>query len=170
MHYNTALLVGRFQPFHNGHLYLIKKALQAADKVIIAIGSANIQDDNKNPYSYRQRQKMIMAVISGEKIQARVAQIIGLDDYYDDEKWLKQIHQKVKPFDLVVGNNEWTNRILEKAGYPILRVGFYRRYRYEGGKIRQLMKSKGVWQDRVPGSLTSGRFLLYFLSVSCLFF
>ena len=47
----TALIVGRFQPFHKGHLFLIKKALEKANKIIIGIGSANIIDEN-NPIDF----------------------------------------------------------------------------------------------------------------------
>jgi len=152
MNYNTALLVGRFQPFHNGHLYLIKKALLSADKIIIGIGSANVIDEN-NPYSITARQQIIERVIRQEKLKDKVEQIIWLDDFHNDEKWTKQIKEKANKFDLVVGNNEWTNRILEKAGYPILRVKYYQRYRYEGEKIRQLMREGKKWQNRVPAYL-----------------
>jgi len=152
MHYNTALLVGRFQPFHNGHLFLIKKALKKADKLIIGIGSANVTDGN-NPYSTSLRQQMIEIVAKEEKLSDKIVQIILLDDFHNDKKWLDQIYKKSTKFDLVVGNNEWTNRILEKAGYPILRVGFYKRYQHEGEKIRQLMKENKNWQDRVPECL-----------------
>ena len=153
MHYNTALLIGRFQPFHNGHLYLMKKALLSADKLIIGIGSANVTDKN-NPYSVGLRQLIIKTMIKEENLSDKIVQIILLDDFHNDEKWLKQINEKSKKFDLVVGNNKWTNRILERAGYPILRVGFYKRYQYEGEKIRQLMKEGKKWQNRVPSYLT----------------
>ena len=53
-----ALIVGRFQPFHKGHLFLIKKALTLADKVVIGIGSANIIDVN-NPIDFETRKKII---------------------------------------------------------------------------------------------------------------
>ena len=154
MHYNTALLIGRFQPFHNGHLYLIKKALQKVDKLIIGIGSANIIDE-RNPYSTNLRQEIIEIVAKEEKLSDKIIQIISLDDFYNDKRWLEQIQKKAAKFDLVVGNNEWVNRILEKAGYPILRIGFYQRFKYEGEKIRQLIREGKKWQDRVPKYLIS---------------
>jgi len=58
MDYHVALIVGRFQPFHKGHLFLIKKALEKADKIIVGIGSANITDEN-NPIDYETRKKVI---------------------------------------------------------------------------------------------------------------
>lgn len=153
--YKTALIIGRFQPFHNGHLYLIKKALECADKIIIGIGSANVSNDD-NPYSITKRQLMIQTMINSEQIQDRVSEVVFLDDYNNDEKWLKQILDKVTKFDLVIGNNEWTNRILEKAGFSILRMGYYKRYQYEGQKIRELQRrKKGEWIARVPLYLES---------------
>ncbi|MEK7177332.1 MAG: adenylyltransferase/cytidyltransferase family protein [Patescibacteria group bacterium] len=53
-----ALIVGRFQPFHKGHLFLIKKALEKADKIIVGIGSSNITDVN-NPIDFETRKKEI---------------------------------------------------------------------------------------------------------------
>ncbi|MBI5133324.1 MAG: adenylyltransferase/cytidyltransferase family protein, partial [Thaumarchaeota archaeon] len=35
------LLVGRFQPFHNGHLHAVKFALTKVEMLWIAIGSAD---------------------------------------------------------------------------------------------------------------------------------
>jgi len=36
----TALIIGRFQPFHLGHLLLIKEAAKEADIIVIGIGSS----------------------------------------------------------------------------------------------------------------------------------
>jgi len=85
-----ALIVGRFQPFHKGHLFLIKKALEKADKIIIGIGSANITDEN-NPIDYETRRKIIRAVAYKEKFENRLIKIVPLDDFFDDEKWLENI-------------------------------------------------------------------------------
>ncbi|MCL4375156.1 adenylyltransferase/cytidyltransferase family protein [Patescibacteria group bacterium] len=152
MQHQTALLIGRFQPFHYGHLYLLKKTLSVTDRIIIGIGSANVTDGN-NPYSFVLRQKMINTVIKQEGFTKAVIQIVGLDDFPDDQQWLQQLLKNVKSFDVVVGNNEWTNSILAGAGYPIMRIGYYQRYRYEGVKIRRLMQEGKNWQDRIPAYL-----------------
>ena len=67
MNYKIALLIGRFQPFHKGHLFLIKKALEKADKIIIGIGSSNMSDEN-NPIDFETRKKIIKAVFYKEKV------------------------------------------------------------------------------------------------------
>jgi len=136
MKFSRALLIGRFQPFHKGHLYLLKETLKIADKLVIGIGSASIFDEN-NPLSYEERKKMIETVIKKEKIGDRVIKIVTLEDYFDDQAWLANVKKQVGDFDLVVGNNDWTNKIMEKAGYKIKRFPYYGRKLYEGWRIRK---------------------------------
>lgn len=144
-----ALVVGRFQPFHKGHLFLIKKALEKADKITIGIGSANITDEN-NPIDYETRKKVIKSVFYKEGIEEKLSKIVPLDDFFDDKKWLSNLKKQVGKFDLALGNNEWTNKILKKANYKVIEVDYYNRGLYEGWRIRKLIKEGKKWQDRVP--------------------
>jgi len=154
MKYRTALIVGRFQPFHNGHLFLIEKALEKADKIIIGIGSANIEDVN-NPIDFETRKKIIKAVAYKEKFEDRLIKIVPLDDFFDDKKWLKNLEKQVGKFDLALGNNDWTNNILKKAGYKVLKVEYYKRDLFEGWRIRKLIKEGKKWENRVPAYIVS---------------
>ncbi|MFH0979888.1 MAG: pantetheine-phosphate adenylyltransferase [Candidatus Roizmanbacteria bacterium] len=159
MKYKVALLIGRFQPFHKGHLYLVKKTLEKADKLVFGIGSTSIYDEN-NPLDYETRRKIIKAVAYKEKIEDRVIKIIPLEDFFNDKKWLNNVKKQVGDFDLVVGNNEWTNKIMEKAGYHVKRFPYYKRYLYEGWRIRKLSKEGKKWEERVPDYLISNFELL----------
>lgn len=154
MNSRTALIVGRFQPFHKGHLFLIKKALEKADKIIIGIGSSNILDIN-NPIDFETRKKVIKAVFYKEKIEDKLLKIVPLDDFFDDKKWLANLKKQVGKFDLALGHNEWTNIILKKAGYRVLEVDYLKRGLYEGWRIRKLIKEGKRWQNRVPKYIVS---------------
>ncbi len=149
MRNKIALIVGRFQPFHKGHLFLIKKALENANKIIIGIGSANISDVN-NPIDFETRKKVIKAVFYKEGIEEKLVKVVPLDDFFNDQKWLDNLKKQVGEFDIALGNNEWTNNILKKAGYKVLKVDYYKRGEYEGWRIRKLIREKKKWQDRVP--------------------
>ena len=149
-----ALIVGRFQPFHKGHLFLIRKALEKADRIIVGIGSANIIDEN-NPIDFETRKKIIKAVVYKEKFEDRLIKIVPLDDFFDDKKWLTNLKLQVGKFDLALGHNEWTNNILKKAGYKVLKIDYYKRGIYEGWRIRNLIREGKKWQDRVPTYLIS---------------
>lgn len=54
--------VGRFQPLHNGHLDLIRQAIEEANGgyTAIFIGSADGKQDARNPFTYLQRTDMLM--------------------------------------------------------------------------------------------------------------
>jgi len=43
------LMVGRWQPLHEGHLYLFRKRIEAGENVLVAI--RDVEKDEKNPYS-----------------------------------------------------------------------------------------------------------------------
>ena len=154
MEFKVALIIGRFQPFHKGHLFLIKKALEKADRIIIGIGSANVSDEN-NPIDFEMRRKVIKAVAYKEKFEDRLIKIVPLDDFHDDKKWLENVKKQVGDFNIVVSNNDWTNKIVEKDGFKVLRIPYYKRELYEGWRIRKLIKEGKKWQDRVPKYLIS---------------
>lgn len=148
MKYCTGLVIGRFQPFHLGHKYLIKKALRLCDEIVIGIGSSNRNDCN-NIFSYTQRRNFIKKFIKQERLQSRIRKIIPIPDIPSDDEWLKLLLQKITP-DLVIGNNDWVNSIFKKAGLCVERVPHYKRYLFEGVKIRKLITEGKAWQDRVP--------------------
>ena len=53
------IVLGRFQPFHNGHAYLVEQALARFEKVTIAIGSSQDEWTVDNPFSFEERKGMI---------------------------------------------------------------------------------------------------------------
>ena len=59
-HKRYALFIGRWQPFHNGHKYLIGQALSQGKHVCIAIRDTEISE--KNPFTVEQRKAMIWRV------------------------------------------------------------------------------------------------------------
>ncbi len=147
---NVGLLIGRFQPFHKGHLYLIKKALEQVDSLKIGIGSANVTDEN-NPYSFEERKKILETVAKTENIKNRIVSIIPINDHLQsDEIWYEKAKEVVGEFEVYVGNDEWNTGIFGGHGHRVLRFPFYKRYRYEGTKIRRLMIKGGKWKERVP--------------------
>lgn len=87
----TGLIIGRFQPFHNGHYELLKYCERKSDDVIIIIGSANKMDRN-NPWSVFERVEMIRSVSS----EALIAYV---NDYDSDKDWIKEIKEIVEQND-----------------------------------------------------------------------
>lgn len=67
---STAVYIGRFQPFHKGHLHVIEEALkdERISKLIVIVGSTNKAITSKNTYTYEQRKAMIEACVDNDKV------------------------------------------------------------------------------------------------------
>ena len=61
--YDYIVYVGRFQPFHNGHLETLRQAAEAGKEIIFVIGSANAAPTPVNPFPADERISMIRDVV-----------------------------------------------------------------------------------------------------------
>lgn len=80
MAFNNGIIIGRFQPFHNGHLSMIMKALSICDHVWILVGSSQEYGTLKNPYSYSFRKECIESATSVTSVIAKRISIMPLPD------------------------------------------------------------------------------------------
>ncbi len=80
------LVHGRFQPFHNGHKFLVDKMLKECDKGVILLGSVGKKDD-KNPFDIDERIKTIKSIYGSNK-KLFIGANIDLDSpYSEDAQW-----------------------------------------------------------------------------------
>jgi bifunctional NMN adenylyltransferase/nudix hydrolase len=91
--YNTLVLIGRFQPFHNAHLEIVKRATALCDKLVIVVGSARQPRTYKNPFTFEERARMIRAATSGLSIQVSIE--ANIDTIYNDQAWAVRVQQAV---------------------------------------------------------------------------
>ncbi len=141
------LLVGRFQPFHLGHLKLLRDAAERGkEEVVIAIGSSNVSGTAENPLTAKERRECIGRVLEKEGIEAEVAEI---PDFNDDEKWTDYLLENVD-FDVALGGNSLVKRLLEERGKNVERVEFLEKKRFNGTRIRKLIREGGDWEKLVP--------------------
>lgn len=97
--YDYAVFIGRFQPFHNGHLYSLTKALESAQNVIIVLGSSNAPRNVKNPFTDAEREKMIRDTLSdvdGKNLNDRVLFTRVEDRAYQNNLWINDVQRKVE--------------------------------------------------------------------------
>ena len=98
--YNTLVLIGRFQPIHNAHLEIIKRATALCDKLIIVVGSSNQPRTYKNPFTFAERRDMIRAATAGLSIQVSIE--ANTDTIYNDQAWAVRVQQ-------IVAKHTWDN-------------------------------------------------------------
>jgi bifunctional NMN adenylyltransferase/nudix hydrolase len=93
--YKFAVVIGRFQPFHLGHLKMLEKAFTVGEKVIVVLGSARCARNIKNPFSTAEREEMIRSVLTPEQ-NAKVSITHVRDYYYNDNMWVAEIQGRVR--------------------------------------------------------------------------
>ncbi len=139
----VALFVGRFQPFHKGHLHAIKYILANFDQVIIGIGSCDKSNTFDNPFSFKERKAMI------EECGVR-CKFIDIEDVNDDKKWVKSITKRIK-FNVVVTGNDWVKKCFLNLGYKVIEPDFLELEKYNATKIREMiLKDNNCWKELVP--------------------
>ena len=94
-----AVLIGRFQPVHKGHGYLIKQALNAAQNLIIIIGSSFGSRTLRNSFTCNERKEMILDILNDQDfsdypdILNKVNFVFVKDYIYDkgDKLWIEDV-------------------------------------------------------------------------------
>lgn len=61
------VFLARMQPVHNAHLFLVNKALEECDKVLILLGSENKLDMLRNPFEISLREQMLRECLTEEQ-------------------------------------------------------------------------------------------------------
>jgi bifunctional NMN adenylyltransferase/nudix hydrolase len=91
---DISVYIGRFQPLHNGHLALLRHALNAAAQVVVVIGSAHQARTPKNPFTWQERAEMVRLGLP-EADRARV-RFLPVRDHYDEAKWVAAVRLGVQ--------------------------------------------------------------------------
>lgn len=91
--HDLAVYIGRFQPFHNGHLAVLQRALKVAAHCVVVLGSAHQARTPKNPFTWHERAEMIRQAIPATD-QARI-HFLPIRDYYDEARWVEAVRSGV---------------------------------------------------------------------------
>lgn len=142
------LLIGRFQPFHFGHLEALRFALSKVDRLWLGIGSSNKPPEKENPFSSDERKEMILLSID-ESMKNKIT-IYPIPDLDNHLRWIEKIDTIVPKFDIIFSNDKLTQHLYSKRSITIMSIPFLNRDRLSGTNIRNLIKSDQKWDDLVP--------------------
>ena len=136
------IVLGRFQPLHNGHVFLIESALEMAgddDKVVVAIGSASCQMEPKNPWTGAERKQMIEA-------WSEQVEVVLIDDINDPPNWVEHA-TKVHGKGVLVTSDQHTAELYRDSDWEVVEVDLDNRENFEGWRIRQTAKMLSTVDD-----------------------
>lgn len=145
-----SVFIGRFQPFHYGHLYAIRTILQETDDLIIVVGSAQMSHEHNNPFTAGERIEMIQSALDAASIDRKRYLIIPIPDASAHRVWVSQVESQIPRFDVVYSNQPLTRRLLIEAGYEVREISLFERGKYEATEIRKRILKKEDWSDLVP--------------------
>lgn len=149
------LYVGRFQPFHLGHLSAIKEVLNEVDELIVVIGSAQYSHNISNPFTAGERLVMVRRALEECGIDHRRVWIVPVPDVHLHMMWVSSVGGYTPRFDIVFSNEPLTRRLFMEAGYKVKPIRFFDRKLYSSTAIREKMLKGENWQRLVPKSVVT---------------
>lgn len=92
-----SVLIGRFQPFHEGHARLLAAGLVGGGDVLVVLGSHGRPRSPRNPFTSAERESMIRSTLSPSQ-QGRVHVVPVEDHLYGEERWRQDVMAAARPF------------------------------------------------------------------------
>ncbi len=154
------MLFGRFQPFHKGHLEIVKWALsQGYEEIVFLVGMASENYTPRNPFTAGERIEMIRLSLRDEGLpleQFITATIRTLETSIGSVYYVLSYVPKV---DVILTRNPVISKIFEDAGIGVLEPPIFNREEWRGERIRELIaRGDPRWIEAVTHS--TAEFLL----------
>ena len=141
-----ALIVGRYQPFHLGHLKAIETIAGNTEEIIIGIGSAQESHTLKNPFTSGERIMMIKRSLSANF----KGHILPIPDLYNNAVWVSHVVSLVPEFHVVYSRNPLVKRLFKEADFEVREQPLFNKEEYSGTEIRKRIIEGDIWEDLVP--------------------
>lgn len=145
-----ALIFGRFQPFHLGHLEVIRWALKSFDEIVLLVGMADESHTLRNPFTAGERiwmirESLIENEISLDKIIT--ATVPTMSVYVGNAFYILNLVPKIKA---IITRNPIIAQVFRDAGLEVLIPPDFNREKFRGTTIRRMMLNGEDWQECVP--------------------
>lgn len=153
------ILVGRFQPFHLGHLSAVRHASREVDELILVVGSSQRSHEFRNPFTAGERIEMIRdTLIAEQEIDEHRIMLIPVPDIDIHHLWTYQIDLLVPRYDRVYTNDPFTKYLFTERGVNVIQPRLRKRRDLSATQVRRRMVMDKDWQILV--SHTTAEFIV----------
>ncbi len=142
--------MGRFQPFHLGHLEAVRYALKQVDYLYVVVGSAQRSHERDNPFTAAERIMMIKSALDGNKVDPSRWSAIPIADADSHSLWVSTVESMVPKFDIVFTNDALTFLLFNEEGIEVKAVPYFDRSRYSATNVRDRILERRDWEALVP--------------------
>ena len=146
---NTCLFIGRFQPFHKGHLMVVQGMRKVCGRIIIGVGSPETPESLEHPFSVQERHEMISAALLDADIPD--ADIYDIPDTVDDAKWVEHVIKITGPVDRVWTGNALVEQLFTAQEIQVQKIKEVPGI--SGTEVRARLLNGGDWDDLVPSGV-----------------
>lgn len=150
---NRGLYVGRFQPFHLGHLDAIKYVLKEVDELVIVIGSAQYSHNTNDPFTAGERLVMVRKALLEAGVDYSKLWIVPVPDVHLHMLWVSAVVGYTPKFNVLYSNEPLTKRLFMEADYEVKTTPLFKRKVYMSTIIREKMIKDDSWTELVPKSV-----------------
>lgn len=148
---DIALFIGRFQPLHHGHLYVLNQLYKSHNFVKIGIGSSQLSDTKTNPFSSKERVQFLRTALEKRSISSSKYKIYEIPDIFNAKEWVNHVKSIVGEFDIIYSNSEWVRQLFKAKGYKLGKKITIFKKKYNGSNVRELInKNNQEWKSLVP--------------------
>jgi nicotinamide-nucleotide adenylyltransferase len=152
---SVGVLVGRFQPFHNGHLEAVRYVVKKVGYLYIVIGSSQKSHERDNPFTAGERIAMIKAALDADGMKPAKWMTIPMADTVSHALWPSILKATIPPFDIVFTNDGLTTRLLKEQGLNVEAVPYFQRSSYSATNVRNRILEEKEWEKLVPGPVAA---------------
>lgn len=141
---------GRFQPFHNGHLFVVEDIVRNYPDVVLYLVVAAIEAPltRVNPFTAAERVEMINTCMDSLDLAVRAVSFL-VASAADSRPAHARLGEVVPGYEIVFSGEEDSYRLFSNRGYQVVRMSRSREP-VSGSTIRRLMLERGNWQQLVP--------------------
>ena len=145
------LYIGRFQPFHLGHLQAVKWILGRVEELIVGVGSSQYSHTLDNPFTAGERITMVFKALDWAGVSRERYLVIPIPDIHTHSLWVEHVVSLTPRFEVVFTNEPLTKRLFEEDGrFKVSPIPFFNREVYSATEIRKRMLKGFSWEDLVP--------------------
>jgi nicotinamide-nucleotide adenylyltransferase len=148
------LMMGRFQPFHLGHLELVKQILTECDEVIIALTGSQFNYIEKDPFTSGERIEMIHQTLKENDVDINKCYIVAIENQFNVATWASYLKSSLPSFDKVYSGNDYVAMLLADSGYEVVAPKFFERKKFNATKIRKMIGNDEDWEEFVPTAVS----------------
>ena len=137
------VVLGRFQPLHNGHAHLLSAAAEHGKVITVAIGSAEAPESADNPWSAEERSEMVEVWAQSAGVEVEVVCIPDIDD---PPNWVAHASTFHGEGTLATSDPK-SAELYRKAGWMVIDIPLTERQDLEGWRVRETLKMLSTIDD-----------------------